>query len=271
MSTDFGKQNCLKQKTFGAGDNIPISALNYEQLSSIVNLSRDIVEKIITKYIYVLGRSIREGRKVSMLIHKIAAINIENGEFKCEFMTEFIDDFRSPAIGTSGGRGLGLNSNINIPMQPGRSMKGTDGRTTLRTTQSTQSSNRLNPNNTNNNNKTNDNTNHNNMERSNRSVSTNRGERTGAGLGNRPSSSESMRSDSSVGTTGSRSTIGINSYMSPRSNMKNQSTERGILKNNNNNLDRSQRQNTAGVASGNNFNETDMEKRKINRSGEGKF
>ena len=172
MSTDFGKQNCLKQKTFGAGDNIPISALNYEQLSSIVNLSRDIVEKIITKYIYVLGRSIREGRKVSILIHKIASINIENGEFKCQFMTEFIDDFRSPVIGTSGGRGLGLNSNI--PMQPGRSMKGTDGRTTLRSTQSTQSSNRLNQNNSNN-------TNNNNMERSNRSVSTNRGERTGAG------------------------------------------------------------------------------------------
>ena len=49
MSTDFGKQNSLKQRTSGSADNIPTSALNYEQLGGIVGLARDVAEKIITK------------------------------------------------------------------------------------------------------------------------------------------------------------------------------------------------------------------------------
>lgn len=77
MSNDFGKQNSLKQKSAGAADNLPVSALNYEQLGNTAGLARDVVDKIVTKILYVLGRAVKEGRKVSLLIHRIAAINID--------------------------------------------------------------------------------------------------------------------------------------------------------------------------------------------------
>lgn len=236
MTTDFGKQNNLKQRTSGPADNIPISALNFEQLGIVVGLTRDIVEKIITKFIYVLGRSVREGRKISMLFHKIASVSIENGEFKCDFMTEFIDDFRSPAIGTSAGRGLGFGiaSSGTGPMAPGKSFRNSRN-VDVRTLRNTSSNTVIKPN----------------PDRSIRSSSTNRGgssrsddlivgnytvggqeqgrihgQRKKGNIDNneqqqlkhhRPQSSESMRSNSSNNTNTSRSSTEINTFLnSPR-------------------------------------------------------
>jgi hypothetical protein len=70
MGLDFGKSNSVKQKTSSTADNIPISALNLEQLAGLVGITRDLVDKIVSKFIYVLGRTIREGRIVSFLIHR---------------------------------------------------------------------------------------------------------------------------------------------------------------------------------------------------------
>ena len=81
----------------------------------------------------MLGRSIREGRIVSMLIHRVASINIESGELKCDFMSEFVEEFRSPPIGNSAR--TGTLSGISGPMSPGTvRLRGTDGRTQRNTT-----------------------------------------------------------------------------------------------------------------------------------------
>lgn len=98
MGVDFGKSNSVKQKTSSTADNIPISALNLEQLAGLVGITRDMVDKIVSKIIYVLGRSIREGRIVSLLIHKVASIDICGGELKCEFIPEFIEELRSANV-----------------------------------------------------------------------------------------------------------------------------------------------------------------------------
>lgn len=113
MSIDFGKMNSLKQKTSWKADNIPTSALNLEQLASMINIPRDTIDKIISKVLYVLGRCVREGRVISMLIHKIASISISNSELKCEFITEFINDFRSSQDTTTSSHNYsGTNNSI---------------------------------------------------------------------------------------------------------------------------------------------------------------
>lgn len=127
MGNDFAKQNSLRQRNSGSADNIPTSALNFEQLGSSVSQPRDIVEKIINKLIYVLGRCVREGRTVSILFHRIAAMHVEDGELKCEFMSEFIDDFRSPSS-----RRL-----MQDPLAPGKSRKSITSRTLRNTSSNT--------------------------------------------------------------------------------------------------------------------------------------
>jgi CCDC81 eukaryotic HU domain 2 len=224
MANDFGKQNSLKQRSPGAPDNLPVSALNFEQLSIIAGLTRDVVDKIVTKFLYVLGRAVREGRKISMLIHRIASVLIENGELKCEFMTDYLNDFRSPTVAT---RGL-----TQAPLAPGRSSKSISSRT-LRNT-STNTVIKPNPD----------------VPRSSRSSSANRGERSmgsdrGSGYpgertaGNqaasaaaqRPQSSQSMRSNSSVGTSGTRASADTMSLMhSPRAAVGGQNRTGGGLR-----------------------------------------
>ena len=221
MATDFGKQNSLTQRTSSSADNIPTSALNFEQLGIIVGLTRDIAEKIITKFIYILGRSVREGRKISMLFHKIASVTIENGEFKCDFMAEFIGDFKSPAIGTSAGRGLGFG--IANPMAPGKSPRNSRS-VDVRTLRNTSSNTVIKPN----------------PDRTIRSSSANRGGSSRSDdrvIGNydgggyeqgqrrkeniennqqnyqRPLSSESMRSRNSNSTSTSRTSTEINTLL----------------------------------------------------------
>ena len=126
IGNDFAKQNSLRQRNTGSADNIPMSALNFEQLGSSVSQPRDIVEKIITKLIYVLGRCIREGRTVSILFHRIAAMHVEDGELKCEFMPEFIDDFKKP-----------IRRSIQDPLGPGKSRKSITSRTLRNTSSNT--------------------------------------------------------------------------------------------------------------------------------------
>jgi CCDC81 eukaryotic HU domain 2 len=224
MANDFGKQNSLKQRSPGAPDNLPVSALNYEQLSIIAGLPRDVVEKIVTKFLYVLGRAVREGRKISLLIHRITSVLIENGELKCEFMTEYLNDFKAPTVAT---RGL-----VQAPLAPGRSSKSVSSRT-LRNT-STNTVIKPNPD----------------VPRGSRSSSTHRGERSmgserGAGypgdrtggkqsaaaVAQRPHSSQSMRSNSSVGTSGTRASADTMSLMhSPRAAVGGQSRTGGGLR-----------------------------------------
>lgn len=228
MANDFGKQNSLKQRSPGAPDNLPVSALNYEQLSIIAGLPRDVVEKIITKFLYVLGRAVREGRKISMLIHRIASVLIENGELKCEFMADYLNDFKSPSVAT---RGL-----VQAPLAPGRSSKSISSRTLRNTSSNTVI--KPNPD----------------VPKSNRSSSTSRGQRSmsserGAGYtggrtgGNqsasasassaaqRPQSSQSMRSNSSIGTSGTRASADTMSLMhSPRAAVGGQNRTGGGLR-----------------------------------------
>ena len=219
MANDFGKQNTLKQRSPGAPDNIPVSALNFEQLSIITSLPRDTVEKIIVKFLYVLGRAVREGRKISMLIHRIASVLIENGELKCEFMTEYINDFQNPTVATRG--------SVQPPLAPGRSSKSISSRT-LRNT-STNTVIKPNPD----------------VPRSSRSASTNRGERSvrserTSAVGERggvnqtaqrPQSSQSVRSASSIGTNGTRASADTMSLMhSPRAAVGGQSRSGGGLR-----------------------------------------
>ena len=267
MATDFGKQNSLKQRTSCSADNIPTSALNFEQLGIIVGLTRDIAEKIITKFIYVLGRSVREGRKVSLLFHKIAAVTIENGEFKCDFMAEFISDFKSPVIGTSAGRGLGFGLAGPGPMTPGKSSRNSRS-VDVRTLQNTSSNAVIKPN----------------PDRTIRSSSANRGGSSRSNdrvIGNydvggqehrriqgqirsgnvendqqnyqRPLSSESMRSRNSNSTGTSRSSTEMNTLLnspSGRNTFKNNLTENSrigaLRKENLEILQRQQRGQSAG-------------------------
>lgn len=240
MANDFGKQNSLKQRSPGAPDNLPVSALNYEQLSIIAGLPRDVVEKIIAKFLYVLGRAVREGRKISILIHRIASVLIENGEFKCEFMADYLNDFKSPAGATRG--------QVQGPLAPGRSSKSISSRTLRNTSSNTVI--KPNPD----------------VPKSIRSSSTSRGQRsmssesgaayTGERTGSnqsasassaaqRPQSSQSMRSNSSsVGTSGTRASADTMSLMhSPRAAVGGQNRTGGGLRKENLDLLQAQTQN----------------------------
>ena len=104
MSTDFGRQNSLKQKSpgfAGSADNIPVSAINLAMLAELVGKTRDVVDKIIAKFIYVLGRSIREGRTILLSIHRVAELSIGKCELSCEFNSEFLTLIREGGSGHS--------------------------------------------------------------------------------------------------------------------------------------------------------------------------
>ena len=96
MATEFGRQNNLKQKAvMGIIDNIPIAALNYAQLGGeLTNNSRDVVEKIVTKMLYCLGREVRTGRTILLTIHRCCEILIGKGELRASFGTDFLNDLR---------------------------------------------------------------------------------------------------------------------------------------------------------------------------------
>ena len=248
MSNEFGKQNSLKQKSTGAADNLPISALNYEQLGNTAGLARDVVDKIITKILYVLGRAVKEGRKVSLLIHRIATITIDAGELKCDFMAEFLKDLRSPTVATRG--------SAQAPMVPGRTSKSVSSRTLRNTSTNTV----IKPNVD--------------VPKNSRSSSAyragrgDRGERTGEegserGGAQRPQSSQSTRSNSAANTiTGNRAADIMNLMHSPRSVQNSSLGNAGLRKENLDKLQLENRGDSQNVPGGTNF-------RRFTRNAEG--
>ena len=75
MGTDFGRQCSLKQKAMvGSPDNIPIAALNYAQLAETVGKTRDVVDKVVAKLLYILGRETRAGRTVLLTLHRMCEV-----------------------------------------------------------------------------------------------------------------------------------------------------------------------------------------------------
>ena len=244
IGNDFAKQNSVRQRNSGSADNIPTSALNFEQLGISVSQPRDIVEKIINKLIYVLGRCVREGRTVSILFHRIASVHVENGELKCEFMSEFIDDIRNPTS----------KRIMQDPLAPGKSRKSI----TSRTLRNTSSNTVIKPN-------------PDIIRRSGRSSSTDRPDRDkaisgGRGLYNsspdrasytlegRPQSAQSTRSTGTTATTGTRASADTISLLySPRAQRGDFSRPGGLKKENLDRLQSEVRGDAQTGTSGNNF------------------
>lgn len=96
LSAEMEKQCKVKQKTTVPVGNVGISALNFQQLAASCGIDREQVDKIYTKFVSCLGRSILEGRKITLSIHKVAEMLIWSGTLKCTFMNDFIFLLKTP-------------------------------------------------------------------------------------------------------------------------------------------------------------------------------
>ncbi len=100
LSNEFMNKYRLKQRSMGKSDNIPLTTLNYVQLLNELttsnkanaedHLTREMVEKIYNKYLSCLGSYLIEGRSVVLSIHKVCEFLISNGEFTCNFQSDFL-------------------------------------------------------------------------------------------------------------------------------------------------------------------------------------
>ena len=100
LSNEFMNKYKLKQRSMGKSDNIPLTTLNYVQLLNELttsnkanvedHLTREMVEKIYNKYLSCLGSYLIEGRSVVVSIHKVCEFVISNGEFTCNFQSDFL-------------------------------------------------------------------------------------------------------------------------------------------------------------------------------------
>ena len=78
----------LKAKPNPQPDSVPISGLNFTQLSQSSGVSREIAEKIYTRFVHCVGKSILEGREILLTIHKVAEISIKNSMMAVTFISQ---------------------------------------------------------------------------------------------------------------------------------------------------------------------------------------
>lgn len=104
LTNEFMNKYKLKQRSMGKSDNIPLTTLNYVQLLNELatsnkgnsvddHLTRELIEKIYNKYLSCLGSYLIEGRSVVLSIHKVCEFVISNGEFTCNFQSDFLSAF----------------------------------------------------------------------------------------------------------------------------------------------------------------------------------
>eukprot|EP00605_Chrysophyceae_sp_TOSAG23-4_P001099 GSChrysophyteH1.ASY1.ANO1.1205.1 assembled CDS len=100
-SQEMVKNYKLKVRPNDAAGNIPVTSLNFSQLSQFSGLSRELCEKIYVSITKILGKSILEGRDVLLTVHKVAELSVQHGVISCNFMKS--DTPSSPGREANGG------------------------------------------------------------------------------------------------------------------------------------------------------------------------
>jgi hypothetical protein len=106
MANDLSTQFKLKQRACPTADQkIPTTAINFTQVQDSITgaghnkgaassgLSRELIEKVYSKYLTVLGRSLFEGRTVLVTFHKVAEVTLGNGELSYSLIPDFYKIF----------------------------------------------------------------------------------------------------------------------------------------------------------------------------------
>jgi hypothetical protein len=69
--------------------------LNFSLVKEGIELPRETVEKVYTKFLTCMGRAIFEARNILITIHRVAEISISNGELVCNFIPKFLSLFQA--------------------------------------------------------------------------------------------------------------------------------------------------------------------------------
>ena len=95
MASDLASQFKIKQRPQLGSGNISTNNLNFSLVREGTDLPRETVEKVYSKFLTCMGRSIFEGRNILITIHRVAEISITKGELLCRFLPQFLSLFQS--------------------------------------------------------------------------------------------------------------------------------------------------------------------------------
>ena len=98
VSLDLKRQFKLNQKNLLSSSSlISTTNLNFSQVIDLctIKYTRDIIDKIYSKFLSSLGRFIYEGRNISISIHTVGEIKISKNELVCDFLPQFMKVFNS--------------------------------------------------------------------------------------------------------------------------------------------------------------------------------
>jgi Ca2+-binding EF-hand superfamily protein len=98
VSLDLKRQFKLNQKILLSSSSlISTTNLNFSQVIDLctIKYTRDIIDKIYSKFLSSLGRFIYEGRNISISIHTVGEIKISKNELTCDFLPQFMKVFNS--------------------------------------------------------------------------------------------------------------------------------------------------------------------------------
>mmetsp|Transcript_9325 Transcript_9325/g.14050 ORF Transcript_9325/g.14050 Transcript_9325/m.14050 type:complete len:1135 (+) Transcript_9325:93-3497(+) len=91
VANEFMRTYKVRHVPTPTSDNIPISKLNFTQLSRMCGVDRSRAEKIYAKYVELFGAGVRTGQNALLSIHRVAEVFVNNDSVKCSFLPEFVD------------------------------------------------------------------------------------------------------------------------------------------------------------------------------------
>ena len=101
VAPDFSKKFAVSQKATAVLDSSVVQRLNLSQLGDESGIDRGNAEKIFKSFIATIGNAIQAGRKVLVVVHKVAEIFIADNAIRSTFMPEFLREMGlQPVVST---------------------------------------------------------------------------------------------------------------------------------------------------------------------------
>ena len=101
IANDFGQLYRVKQVAMPLKDYVSSAKLNLTQLQGISGLSRDVTDKVLTRFIAFIGKSAQSGRSALVSINKVAEIYLKARGVQVTFIPDFLTNLANQNDGVS--------------------------------------------------------------------------------------------------------------------------------------------------------------------------